>query len=101
VRFHLWEPSRNNWNIDAVLFIGQFASLKMYWEQTLYICQRLWEADVICISWNRYISSRELYINIMSTITSADFTNMDIVRLASCIVGSGCGGGSFSVHDLR
>jgi len=28
VRFHLWEPSRNNWNIDAVLFIGQFASLK-------------------------------------------------------------------------
>lgn len=74
-----------------------------YREETLYFCQSSWSRCECYLM--EQVCWVENFIDFTSLIFSAKYYFTCIltcfVRLASCMIASGCDDGSFSVHDLR
>jgi len=96
---HLWEPTPNNWNVDANPFVGHTASVEdLQWSPT--------EADVFAsCSVDGTIAIWDIRTGKKPCISikahKADVNVISWNRLASSMIASGCDDGSFSVRDLR
>nr|ACG42483.1 glutamate-rich WD repeat-containing protein 1 [Zea mays] len=96
---HLWEPTSNNWNVDANPFVGHSASVEdLQWSPT--------EADIFAsCSVDGTISIWDIRTGKKPCISvkahEADVNVISWNKLASCMIASGCDDGSFSVRDLR
>lgn len=96
---HLWNPSSDTWNVDAIPFRGHTASVEdLQWSPT--------EADVFAsCSVDGKIAIWDARMGKSPAVSfKAHNTDVNVIswnRLASCMIASGGDDGAFSIRDLR
>ncbi|KAL6905687.1 hypothetical protein ACP4OV_003288 [Aristida adscensionis] len=96
---HLWEPTSNNWNVDANPFVGHTQSVEdLQWSPTEPDIFASASVDGTIAIWDIRTGKKP---RISIKAHNADVNVISWNRLASCMIASGCDDGSFSIRDLR
>ncbi|XP_062193899.1 protein HEAT STRESS TOLERANT DWD 1-like [Phragmites australis] len=96
---HLWEPTSNNWNVDANPFVGHSASVEdLQWSPTEADIFASCSVDGMILIWDIRTGKKPC---VSVKAHNADVNVISWNRLASCMIASGCDDGSFSIRDLR